>query len=83
MGDMGEIFQAMREASKERRKKRMLKYTGKLIALGAEPKSDSVWQYKDWFLYPSKGFVMNRFNSKQRMSLDKFISECEVENENN
>ena len=75
MGDMGEIFQAMREASKERREKRKLKYTGKLIAIGAEPKSDSVWQHKDWFLYPSKGFVMNRYNSKQRMSLDKYLKE--------
>lgn len=73
MGDMGEIFQAMREASKERRAKRKLKYTGKLIAIGAEPKSDSVWQHNDWFLYPSKGFVMNRFNSMQRMSLDKYL----------
>ena len=75
MGDMSEIFQAMREASRERREKRKLKYTGKLIAIGAEPKSDSVWQHKDWFLYPSKGFVMNRFNSKQRMSLDKYLNE--------
>lgn len=75
MGDMGEIFRDMREASKERREKRKLKYTGKLIAIGAEPKSDSVWQHKDWFLYPSKGFVMNRFNSNQRMSLDKYLNE--------
>lgn len=75
MGDMGEIFQAMREASRERREKRKLKYTGKLIAIGAEPKSDSVWQHKDRLLYPSKGFVMNRFNNKQRKSLDKYLNE--------
>ena len=75
MGDMGEIFQTMREASRKRREKRKLKYTGKLIAIGAEPKSDSVWQHKDWFLYPSKGFVMNRFNNKQRKSLDKYLNE--------
>lgn len=75
MGDMGEIFRDMREASRERREKRKLKYTGKLIAIGAEPKSDCVWQHKDWFLYPSKGFVMNRFNSDQRMSLDKYLQE--------
>lgn len=75
MGDMGEIFRDMREASRERREKRKLKYTGKLIAIGAEPKSDSVWQHKDWFLYPSKGFVMNRFNNKQRKSLDKYLNE--------
>ena len=73
MGDMGEIFKAMREYNNERRAERKLNYTGKLVAIGAEPKAEGVWQYKDWFLYPTKGFVMNRFNPKKRMNLDKFL----------
>ena len=73
MGDMGEIFNAMREYKKEKRAERKLNYSGRLVAIGAEPKANGVWQYKDWFLYPTKGFVMNRFNSKKRMNLDKFL----------
>lgn len=75
MGDMGDIFRDMREYKKERRAERKLKYTGQLISIGAEPKADGVWQYKDWFLYPTKGFAMNRFNPKKRKNLDKFIKE--------
>lgn len=75
MGDMGEIFNAMREHAKEKRAERKLKYSGRLVAIGAEPKADGVWQHKDWFLYPTKGFAMNRFNPKNRKNLDKFLSE--------
>ena len=77
MGDMGEIFQVMKEHNKEVRAKRKLNYVGKLIAIAAEPKSDGVWQYKDWLIYPTKGFCMNKYNSKQRKSIDKFLKELE------
>ena len=77
MGDMGEIFNAMREHNKEVRANRKLKYCGRLVAIGAEPKANGVWQYKEWLLYPTKGFAMSRYNTKQRISLDKLLKESE------
>lgn len=73
MGDMGEIFRDMREHNKQVREKRKNKYEPLLEQIGAELKSDSVYQFKDWFLYPTKGFAMNKYNSKKRMSINDFI----------
>jgi hypothetical protein len=79
MGDMAEVFNAMKEHNKQIKAQRKLKYVGRLVAIGAEPKADSVWQHGDWFLYPSKGFAMNRFNTKKRMNLNKYLMEYENE----
>lgn len=79
MGDMGEIFNAMREHNKKIREKNKLKWAGRLLAIGAEPKSSGVYQYKDWFIYPTKNFVMNRFNTDKRMSIKEFMKEVENE----
>lgn len=83
MGDMGEIFEIYGEIKKKQREERKLKFVGKLVAIGAEPKSSGVWQYHDWFLYPTKGFAMNRFNYSKK-SLEKIIGEIQdAKNEKN
>ena len=73
MSDLAEFYKDQKAAYKERCQKRNEKYEFQLIELGAIFKSDGVYELNDWFLYPTKGFAMNKKNSKKRMSLDKFI----------
>ena len=77
MGDMREYFTAIKEHNKQVREDNTNKYEPILKNIGATEKSMGVWQYKDWFIYPSKGFAMNKFNSKRRKNLQKFLEECE------
>ena len=81
MGDMGEIFRDMKKHNKQKRIENNNKWYPILINLGAIQKSDGVLQLNDWFLYPTKGFAMNRKNSKKRMSLHKFIKRIQQETE--
>ena len=74
MGDMGEVFSAMKEHNKKMRTKRNAKYEPLLKKIGAIEKADGVWEYgADWFCYPTKGFAMHKKNHK-KMNLDKFIN---------
>ena len=77
MGDMGDSFNAMREHTKKIREKNKLKWTGRLLAIGAETKCSGVYQDKDWLIYPTKNFVMDRFNTDKRMSIKEFMKEVE------
>lgn len=82
MGDMTEYFNDLKEINKQKREKRNEKYEPQLIELGVIEKSSGVYEFNGWFCYPTKGFAMNKYNSKQRMNLDKFINkykESEVE----
>lgn len=73
MGDMAEYFNYLKEINRQKREKRNEKYEPQLIELGAIEKSSGVYEFNGWFCYPTKGFVMNKYNAKQRMNLDKFI----------
>jgi hypothetical protein len=73
MGDMAEVFNAMREYNKEKREERNNIYEPQLIKLGAVKKSEAVYEIDNWLCYPTKGFCMNKNNNKKRMNLDKFI----------
>ena len=72
MGDMGEIFQAMREHNNKVRQERNEKFEPLLIEIGAEQKSGSVYMKDDWFCYPTKGFAMHK-RTYQKISLTEFI----------
>ena len=37
----------------------------------AVEKSMGVWQHNEWFIYPTKGFAMNKYNTSIRMSINK------------
>ena len=74
MGDMGEIFNAMKEHNKKMRIKRNEKFEPLLIELGAEMKSGSIYQIGDWFCYPTKGFAMHK-KTYEKKNLMKFINE--------
>lgn len=74
MGDMAEYFNDLKEINKQKREKRNEKYEPQLIEIGAIEKSSGVYELNGWFCYPTKGFAMNKYNSKQRMNLDKFIN---------
>lgn len=75
MGDMAEYFNDLKEINRQKREKRNEKFEPQLIELGAIKKSSGVYELDGWFCYPTKGFAMNKYNTKQRMSLDKFIKE--------
>lgn len=74
MGDMREIFDAMKEHNNKVRIKRNEKFEPLLIEIGAIMKSCSVYQYEDWFCYPTKGFAMHKKTYKKK-NLMKFINE--------
>ena len=73
MGDMGDIFKEFKEYDKERKAKCSENYIPMLEKLGAIKKSDGVYEYKNWFLYPTKGFAMNKQNTSIRHPLEQFI----------
>lgn len=81
MGDMGDLWKDAKADYKKRCANRNSKYEPILIKLGAVEKSTSVYELDGWFLYPTKGFAMNKYNPNQRMSLDKFIKQKECNNE--
>lgn len=72
---MAEYFNDLKEINRQKREKRNEKFEPQLIELGAIKKSSGVYELDGWFCYPTKGFAMNKYNTKQRMSLDKFIKE--------
>jgi hypothetical protein len=74
MGDMAEIFGLYGEIKKREREQRKTRFVGQLVGIGAEPKADGVWQYKDYFLYPTKGFAMNRYTYAKK-PLEKLLKE--------
>lgn len=74
MGDMREYFEDLKEINKQKRTQRNEKYEPQLIELGAIEKSSGVYEFNGWFCYPTKGFAMNKSNSRQKMGLDKFIN---------
>lgn len=65
MGEMGEIFKEYREIKKAERVERANKFIPLLIKLGAEEKSDGVWQIGEYFCYPTKGFAMHKKTYKK------------------
>lgn len=65
MGDMGDIFRENKEFIKLRRRERAEKFIPVLKKLGAEEKSDGVWQIADHFCYPTKGFAMHKKTNKK------------------
>lgn len=72
MGDMGEIFNAMKEHNKQVREQKKNKYEPLLRQIGAVYKADGVWELNDWFCYPTKGFAMNKRTYKKQ-NLTMFI----------
>ena len=75
MSDLAEFWKDSKEAFKDRCQKRNNKFEPELIEIGAVKKSSGVYEKDDWFCYPTKGFAMNKRNSRQRMSLTKFINQ--------
>lgn len=73
MGTLGEYFNDLKEIYKAEKEERRQKYD--LESIGAILKSQDVYELDGWFLYPSKGFAMNKKNNRIRMSLDKFIEQ--------
>ena len=65
MGDMGEIFNAMREHKKERKHYLDVRYAHELIAAGAEFKTDGVYRLGDFDCYPGRGYARNYRTNKR------------------
>ena len=73
MGDMGDIFNDMREHNREVRQNKREKFEPLLKEMGATEKSDGVWDFKNWLLYPTKGFAMHKKHTDIRHPLAQFI----------
>lgn len=73
MGDMKEIFDVMKEYNKNKKQMNSILYTDKIIEMGAVKKSDGVYEYNDWLIYPSKNFAMDKYNNRHRVNIDTFI----------
>ena len=60
MGDIGEISKLYIQNKKRKREERNNKYIPILKKIGAVFKSEGIYEYNGWFLYPSKGFAMKK-----------------------
>ena len=65
MGDIGEIFNAMRADKKERAHYRGNRYAAELSAAGAEFKTDGVYRLGDFDCYPGRGYARNYRTNKK------------------
>lgn len=72
MGDLAEFWKEKRLAYKEKCSKRNDKYEPMLVAIGAVKKSEAVYEFGDYFCYPTKGFAMHKKSYKKK-NLDKFL----------
>lgn len=79
MSDMTEIFREMIVNRKMAKGSKAKKYEPEFIEIGAVKKAAAVWQFEDWFLYPTKGFAMNRYNTDWRMSIPEFLNKVKQE----
>jgi hypothetical protein len=75
MGDMTEEFNDLKEWNKQKKIEKNNKYEPLLIKINALKKADGIYELNDWLIYPSKGFCMNKFNTKKRISIEKFLKE--------
>ena len=69
MGDLGDFYRDCNEAVKQRREQRRQRYEPMLEEIGAKYKAPGIWEYKEWFCYPSKGYAMLRTNNRIRKPL--------------
>ncbi len=81
MGDMKEFFDAHRKMTRQRREARAAKYEPLLERAGATYKAPGIWEYGEWFCYPSKGYAMLRKNPRIRKPL-RFILKGVKDDEN-
>ena len=69
MGDLGDFYRDCNEAVKQRREQRRQRYEPMLEEIGAKYKAPGIWEYGEWFCYPSKGYAMLRTNNRIRKPL--------------
>lgn len=65
MGDMGEIFNAMKEHRKEQRQRNNQTYESRLEAAGARFLTDGVYRLGDFDCYPARGYARNYRNNRR------------------
>jgi len=65
MGDMGEIFNSMREQRKEKKYYLSVRYAHELESAGAEFKTEGVYRLGDFDCYPGRGYARNYKNNKR------------------
>lgn len=65
MGDMREVFEAMREHQKARHFNLARKYAYELMANGAVFKTDGVYRLGDFDCYPGRGYARNYRTNKR------------------
>lgn len=74
MGEMAEYFEIYAQIKKANREQLKAKYEPIIKEIGGIWKSNGVYMFGNWLLYPTKGMAMNRFN-KCKVSLEKVIGE--------
>lgn len=76
---LSEFWKEDKIAYKERCAKRNNKYEPLIISIGAVKKAEAIYELGEWFIYPTKGFVMNKKNTRKRMQIDRFIKKLKEE----
>ena len=65
MGDMGEVFNAMRKKRQEAKHYLAVRYAHELDAAGAQFKTEGVYRLGDFDCYPGRGYARNYKNNKR------------------
>lgn len=72
MGDMKEVFDAMREIRKERQHYLGNRYAHELQTAGAEFKTEGVYRLGDFDCYPGRGYARN-YRTNRRTCIEFVI----------
>lgn len=72
MGDMREIFDAMREHRKQKQRDSNDRYTPKLQACGAMFMTEGVYRLGDFDCYPGRGYARN-YRTNRRTCIEFVI----------
>ena len=75
MGDMGEIFNAMKEDNRIKRQKRDEFYSKIMEELGARYLNNSTWRLGEYNVYTSKGYVLPKSNKGESIPLQVFLKD--------
>ena len=75
MGDMGDTFKIMRDVSKARTNTRDSFYSKIIEELGGKFINNSTYRLGEYNIYTSKGIVMHKSNTGERIPLQIFLKE--------
>lgn len=70
MGDMGDIFKAQRESTKQRKDEKDKYYVSLLEKAGAKYVNSATYELDGWLCFTTTGKAMNKKNNKLRTDIN-------------